>query len=253
MLRRRHLQSTERAPTESRTREPIWSPRATTRQDRRATIREDEGAEGISIGDATVWEGDSGQGFAKLTLTLDAPRAEDVFVDLVITDLTATNFDDFKSRAKRVRVRAGRVRAVLSTTVLGDTTPELDESFAVALTGTGASGVLVADDVGLVVIADDEPPATLAMYRPGSPTNLMAIRDVTDHELVHLTWTAPVPNSGPPTTSYRVVANGVPVGTPTQAALDVPLRSTVSSTIQVWARNSVGESILPATVVLPAG
>jgi hypothetical protein len=70
---------------------------------------------------------------------------------------------------------------------------------------------------------------------------------------VHITWSAPADPGSHPVTEYSVFVNSVPLGTTSGLGLDVFLRSTLPWTIQIYAHNLVGRSLVAATVALPAG
>ncbi len=385
------------------------------------TIADDEGRVGLSLGDAEVWEGDTSKGPAKLLLVLDSPVPTDTFVSFTIADMTATAPDDFRARSGRVKIRAGRTTANISALTYGDTNDEPDELLAVVLTDAGV--VPIADGNATVVIRNDEPspvpapitdltveagptarhltatwtpppsmstiigfdlevtraamtnvvadvtspfafgcgnavvtdtcivrvrarndsgagpwsdtvtastwappeaplnltlltggtavdwdePAserpidfyevqkqsvgstswtavgtvtlthaattciqcsvrvrghsevgfgawsTVQILLPGTPTGLLAVRDGINHELVHIGWSPPTDPGSHPVTSYEIVTSGSPPVTVTATGADLFLRSTLNWNIQVYARNLVGRSLLPATVNLPAG
>lgn len=388
------------------------------------TIRDDEGVTGISIGDTEVWEGDAAKsGPAKLAVVLDRPAAFDTIVEYLTIDVTATAPSDYRARNSRVKIRAGRTIAAITLQTVGDTQLEGDEGFDVVITGTGTSGVAIADPIGTVTIRNDEPPlapgpptdltvnagpqaryltadwtaptsaspltgydlevtrgtatntlagvtapfsfgcglavvtdtctvrvrarnavgdgpwsasvtastwsppaappnltvlaggsavtwdiptsdrpishyevqkqtigstswvhvatttltqaattclgcsvrvsayseiglggwSTVAIALPGTPTGLTATRDLGNYELVHLSWSAPTDPGSHPVTSYEVYVNGVPQAPTTTPNLDVFLRSTLPWSIQVYARNLVGRSVMPASLTIPAG
>jgi hypothetical protein len=95
--------------------------------------------------------------------------------------------------------------------------------------------------------------STVDIRRPGTPLGLVAVRDASDHELVHLAWSPPTDPGSHPITSYEVVVNGLPPTAVADSGLDLFLRSTVTWQIQVYARNLVGRSPVPVSTMLPAG
>ena len=120
------------------------------------TIRDDEGVTGVTIGDATFWEGDSGKALGKIPVVLNTPAGTDTLVVYSMTNGTARAPSDFRVRSGRVRIRAGRTTASITPAYLGDTVSEGNEQFQIVLTGTGASGIGIADRVATVTIRDDD-------------------------------------------------------------------------------------------------
>ena len=204
------------------------------------TIRDDEGVTGISIGDTEVWEGDATQrGPAKLTVVLDRPLGFDTFVEYMTLDLTAAAPADYQARNTRVKIRAGRTIAAITTQTSGDAEPESDEVFDVVITGTGTSGVVVADPIGTVTIRNDEPPAT-----PGPPADLTVDAGPWSR---HLTadWSAPA--SASPITGYdlevtRGTTTNIVAGVSAPHVFGCGLAVvTDTCTVRVRARNASGD------------
>jgi hypothetical protein len=93
--------------------------------------------------------------------------------------------------------------------------------------------------------------ASVAIARPGSPVELTAARDAGNPELVHLSWSPPLDPGSHPVESYEVFINEFPISTVGETTTDLFLRATLSWEIDVYAVNTAGRSLVPATVVVP--
>ena len=121
-----------------------------------------------------VQDGDifAGKALGKVPVVLATPRGTDTLVAYTMTNGTARAPGDYRVRSGRVRIRAGRTTGAITPTYLGDTVVEGNEQFQIVITGTGASGIAIADRLATVTIRDDE-------AAPANPTTT--------------TTTAPVP------------------------------------------------------------
>ena len=146
----------------------------------------------VNIGDATLYEGNSGLQVVKLNVTLSDPQAADVYVSYTTTDGTATSPNDYTARHGRVRIRPGRTASAISIKILGDTSYEPDEQFTVVLTDAGPVGL--ADATGSVSISNDDPAPV-----PDPPTAPLNLRLIGANAVV---WDAPT--SALPITFYEV-------------------------------------------------
>jgi chitinase len=111
----------------------------------------------LSVGDATLREGDAGASDMAFTLRLSAPSGEVVRVHVATDDVTATAGADYAARQLVVEFAPGQTEAVVRIPVLGDAIEEAAERFA--LTVLSAKGATVADGVGIGTILDDDAPA----------------------------------------------------------------------------------------------
>ena len=95
----------------------------------------------ISVGDATVVEGNSGN--AERGVHGDALGAPTTTtpVQYETANGSATAGSDYTAKTGTVSIAAGAVPGKISIPVKGDTTPEGTETFKVKVTGTGSSGV----------------------------------------------------------------------------------------------------------------
>ncbi|MET0621741.1 MAG: Calx-beta domain-containing protein [Pyrinomonadaceae bacterium] len=112
----------------------------------------------ISVNDVSVGEGQSGLTNAVFTLSLSAPSVEDVFVRLRTANGTASAgggfVSDYGVRDATVRINAGQTSANVTVSVIGDLTPEPDETFLVNLSNPQSATIADAQGVGTIVNDD---------------------------------------------------------------------------------------------------
>jgi hypothetical protein len=114
----------------------------------------------LSIGSATVDEGDSGTATATLALSLDAPFPLPVAVSFATVGGSATAGSDFLPASGTVSIPPGVTTATLGIAIAGDREFEPDETLTVELSapvhaviGAGGGGITIRNDdaPGLVV------------------------------------------------------------------------------------------------------
>ena len=110
---------------------------------------------GISIGDAMVTEGNTGNVNVTFTLTLSKAAAVDVMVHYSTADITAAAGSDYASASGDVVIPAGQTSRTFTVAVLGDRVAEPTETFAVNL--SAPVNATIADGQGLGTILDNEP------------------------------------------------------------------------------------------------
>ncbi len=109
----------------------------------------------VSIGDASVTEGNSGTTNANFTVSLTAPSDQTVTVDYQTHDGTAHSPDDYGATSGTVTFDPGETEQTVSVPVKGDTLGEGDETFTVDL--SNAQGTAISDGQGIGTIIDDDP------------------------------------------------------------------------------------------------
>ena len=115
----------------------------------------------LTIGNASITEGDSGSAPVILTITLAPASGSAVTVDWDTGGGTATPGTDYGAAAGTANIAAGQTSATVPVQVIGDLMDEPDETFDVALSNpTGAQ--LGAPSIGTVTIFDDDPMPNLA-------------------------------------------------------------------------------------------
>lgn len=109
----------------------------------------------LTIADAAVVEGNSGESAMSFTVSLSASRAADTTVAVATSSGTATAGSDFATPASTFTIPAGQRSAAFTVQVLADTVEELTETFTitlsdapadVAITDATATGTITADD-----------------------------------------------------------------------------------------------------------
>ncbi len=127
-----------------------------------ATITDDDPLPALSIGDATVTEGDSGTVNATFTVTLAPVSGRDVFVQYATADGSATAGADYAAIASTtLTFLAGETTKTITVPVNGDLLDEFDENFTVNLSGPVAA--TITDNVGQGTITDNDALPQLAV------------------------------------------------------------------------------------------
>lgn len=114
----------------------------------------------VSIGDATVVEGNAGTTTATFAVTLSEASSDTASVSYATAGGTATAGSDFVSASGSVTFAPGDTAESVSVTVNGDTADESDETFFVNL--SGASDATISDGQGVGTIVDDDGATTTA-------------------------------------------------------------------------------------------
>ena len=134
---------------------------------------------GLSIGDARVNEGDSGDSATlQFTVTLNPASSGTVTVDWSTADGTATAGRDYTAGNGRLTFSAGDTVETLTVSVTGDDIDEPNETFAVTL--SNASGAAIGDGTATGTIADDDPtPVVTLVLTPSSISEVNEVSAVT--------------------------------------------------------------------------
>ncbi|KAA0255054.1 MAG: DNRLRE domain-containing protein [Acidobacteria bacterium] len=115
----------------------------------------------VSIGDATVLEGDSGTTTAIFTVSLSSTPTQMVSVDFATANGTALAGSDYVATSGVLTFDPPTTSRAVSVTVLGDTKDELDEAFFVNL--SDPVSVILNDSQGFGTITDDDAPPTISI------------------------------------------------------------------------------------------
>jgi ribosomal protein L35AE/L33A len=110
---------------------------------------------GISIGDVTMAEGNSGQTAFRFTVSLDAAQLGPVTVDFATADGTATAPSDYVAASGTVTFAPGETAKTVTVQVNGDTTKEANETFTVNL-ANATGNATIADGHALGTILNDD-------------------------------------------------------------------------------------------------
>jgi hypothetical protein len=109
----------------------------------------------ISIGDASIVEGNSGATNAAVVVSLSQPRHQTVTVNYSTQGGTAVAGGDYSATSGKVTFAAGETSKTILIPVKGDRLAELEESFIVTL--QSAKNAKIGRGQGTVTILDDEP------------------------------------------------------------------------------------------------
>ncbi|TMC92287.1 MAG: hypothetical protein E6J12_03270 [Chloroflexi bacterium] len=135
------------------------------------TIVEDDPAPYISIGNATVIEGDSGTTVAALPVTLSTISAQPVSVHYYTSGGSAQSPRDFVQTQGTLTIAPGDTSATVNVTVNGDTNIESNESFTVNLNNAANANIGNSSGTGYILNDDITPTLTLnspALYEGNS-------------------------------------------------------------------------------------
>jgi len=133
------------------------------------TITDDDAAPTLSIGDATVNEGDSGTTSATITVTLSTASGRTVTVNYATADNTAvaggpaiTGRNDYVTTSGTLTFAPGELSKTIALAINGEIIDEPDtETFNVGL--STAVNATIADALGVVTIVDDDAGPTVSI------------------------------------------------------------------------------------------
>ncbi|OQX73950.1 MAG: hypothetical protein B6D59_04060 [Campylobacteraceae bacterium 4484_4] len=110
----------------------------------------------ISVSDANLTEGNSGEHNMTFQVSLNKPASEDVSFNFTTIDGNATAGEDYLAEVNQtVTIPAGEQNATISITILGDEVFEGDETFSLQL--SGAVGAILAHKEATGTIVEDDP------------------------------------------------------------------------------------------------
>jgi len=112
----------------------------------------------LSVGNVSV---DEDAGTVNVPITLSAPAASDVTVDVTATDGTAVSGSDYTANNQSVSILTGQTSTNASFPIIDDASFEPDEIFLVDL--SNANGAQIANASGQVTILDDDSTAACGM------------------------------------------------------------------------------------------
>lgn len=127
----------------------------------RCTILDDDGPPTVSIGDATITEGNSGTQDATFVVTLAATSPNTVTVDWATADGTALQPADYTAGSGTLTFTPGQFAQAVKVPVVGDTLDEDDESFKVNL--SNPVNAPLGDAQGVCTIIDNDPQTVIMM------------------------------------------------------------------------------------------
>jgi hypothetical protein len=121
------------------------------------TILDNDPPPSLTIGDASVLEGNRGTKVLTFTVKLSAASEKWVYVNFATANGTATTGNnDYRATSGTLSFAPGQTTATISVVILGDTAKESNETFFVNL--SGATNATIADAQALGTILDDDTP-----------------------------------------------------------------------------------------------
>jgi ribosomal protein L35AE/L33A len=140
----------------------------------------DDDTSAVSIGNASVTEGNAGSVAAAFAVTLSVPNSRTVTVNYQTADGTATAGSDYTTASGTVTFAPGETAKTVSVPVLGDVIDEADETFTVTLSSPTNATLGSATGVGTIV---DDDTATIsindASVTEGNTGSVNAVFNVT--------------------------------------------------------------------------
>jgi hypothetical protein len=133
-------------------------------------IVDDDPPPTISISNATVSEGNSGNANAVFSVTLSHPSAFPITVNYTSADDAATAGSDYQATSGTLTFNPGETSKTIPVVVNGDTAGEVNETFTITLSSPSNASILVGQGLGTIVDDDFGCPAPTF----GAPLDLMA-------------------------------------------------------------------------------
>jgi probable HAF family extracellular repeat protein len=110
----------------------------------------------VSVGDAGIWEGDSGLGNAgRIRLALDSPALVPLTVKVTVAGGTATAGTDYRGFTRTIKFAAGSTSKILDVRALPDGLVENDETATITLSAPSI-GLSIGRGTGTLTIQDDD-------------------------------------------------------------------------------------------------
>ena len=128
------------------------------------TIRDDDGATRLSIGDASASENDGSMTFR---VSLAGPNSGTVTVNYATSGVTATAGRDYTETSGMLTFAPGDTLKTITVALLDDDTHEGSETFSVSL--SGAVGATLEDGTGTGTIQEDEDPPFMTIHGSEGP------------------------------------------------------------------------------------
>lgn len=196
----------------------------------------------VSIGNASVVEGNLRARQLKLTVSLSKPYTEPVQVSYATVAHTATAGSDFVAKSGSLTIPAGDTAGVITIEVKGDRVAEPQETFTVVLANPQHAKIRRRTGIG-TIINDDSPSDRAVRVSIGSASLVEGDSGARSLAFV-VTLSASVPTA-PVTVHYATrpgTANSSDF-TPTSGTLTIPARA-VSGTVLVQIKpDTVGEDV----------
>lgn len=136
------------------------------------------GSTGLSIGDVSTTEGNSGTKAFSFPVTLQSAAAQEIVISFDTQDGTAlAPAGDYVTTSGTVNIPAGQTSAQIVVQVNGDTTEEADETFFVRLTSATNAAIVDGQGQGTILNDDIAPPLRLILDESGPAVDQAAALD----------------------------------------------------------------------------
>ena len=126
------------------------------------TITDDDAAPTLSISDSTAVEGNAATTNSAFTITLSGPSTQSITVAYATADGTATAPLDYTSTSGTATFAPGETTKTVNVPIVGDTTPEFNETYSVNLSAPTNATISDAQGAGSIT-NDDGPPAAISV------------------------------------------------------------------------------------------
>ena len=154
-----------------------------TKTSRVATYRI-QGRPSVSVGDASVTEGNAGTTPLSFPVTLSAASTQPVSVTFATADGTATAPSDYATASGTVTFGPGETSKTISVGVVSDLAIEQDESLTVTISGAVGATIAGATATGRITNDDTQVPVTVGAYKGIIEGNALFL-DVIDRYVTH--------------------------------------------------------------------
>jgi len=125
------------------------------------TIVNNDSLPALSLGDASVVEGNSGATAMVFTVSLSTASGRTITVNFATANATALAGVDYVSTNGTISLAPGTTSQTIAVMVLGDTLDEVNESFSLSL--SGPVNATINDGLGVGTINDDDPSPALSV------------------------------------------------------------------------------------------
>src|SRR5205823_13176561 len=192
------------------------------------SILDDDPLPSLSINNATVTEGNSGNAHANFTVSLTAASGRTVSVDYATADGTATAPADYTGSSGTLIFNPGETNKIVTVQVKGDILYELNETFTFNLSNPTNATITTATGTGTIINDDSAPSVTLSlsgspMAEAGGVATVTATSSAVSGQPVTVnlafSGTATITNDYLPSASSIVIPAGSTTGTITLTAV----------------------------------
>jgi parallel beta-helix repeat protein len=228
------------------------------------TIIDDEPKSAFSVSDATVVEGNGGSTNAVFTVSTPVPVLHTTVIGFFVTDGTAIAGRDYQQLSFDVYFHPGELSHLIAIPIIGDTTPETDETFNVRIETLCCTPAAIARANGVGTIRNDDygfGPDGLEVPQGGSAQLTLAFGSpLTAPATVQLLSSDPAVASVPATVTIPAGAAGVSLDVtgvaPGRATITATLPASLGGTVlnaAVSVYTSVALTFSPSPLQMPAG